>query len=104
MIKDQCDQQTSPTSEESENPSVSNGCQAHLNLNEWQIRKYRHAVNENKWYMSERLGRIVDWEEAEYDFLHNEYYGCAPKWRKEYCAGRCHHFTGCKLGQNFAKQ
>jgi len=104
MIRDQCDQQTSPTSEESEDPPVSNGCKAHLNLNEWQIRQYRHAVNENKWYMSERLGRVVDWEEAEHDFLHNEYYGCAPKWRKEYCAGRCHHFTGSKLGQNFAKQ
>ena len=54
--------------------------------------------------MSERFGRDVAWEEAEYDFLHNEYYGCAPKWRKEYCSGRCHHFTGCKLGQRFAKQ
>ena len=104
MFRNKSDQPAPPASEESGNLSDFNGCKAHLNLNEWQIRQYRHAVNENKWHMSERLGRAVAWEEAEHDFLHNEYYGCAPKWRKEYCAGRCHHFTGCKLGQHFAEQ
>jgi hypothetical protein len=104
MISDKFDQPTQPASEESVDPSISSDCKAHLNLTEWQVRQYRDAVNENKWYMSERLGRSVDWEEAEDDFLHNGYYGCAPKWRKEYCMSRCHHFTGCKLGQQFAKQ
>ncbi len=79
------------------------GCRAYYELNEWQIIQYRQAIDENKWYMGERLGRIVSWEEAEYDFLHNEYYGCAPKWRKEYCARRCPHFVDCELGQLFLK-
>ena len=79
-------------------------CQAHTKLNEWQIRQYRRAIDENKWYMSERTGRTISWEEAEHDFVHNEYYGCAPKWRKEYCASRCHHFSHCYLGQLFAKE
>jgi len=88
-------------------PDSSNGrksCQAHTKLNEWQIRQYRRAIDENKWYMSERTGRSVSWEEAEHDFVHNEYYGCAPKWRKEYCAVRCHHFYSCPLGQHFANE
>jgi len=79
------------------------GCRAFFNLNRWQIHQYRHAINENKWYMGERLGRAVTWEEAEYDFLHNEYYGCAPKWRKEYCANRCPHIIDCDLGKLFLK-
>ena len=103
MVRNNYNLHRSQASEELVDPSDSNECKAHRNLNAWQIRKYRHAVNENKWYMSERLGRAVAWEEAEHDFLHNEYYGCAPKWRKEYCAGRCHYFTGCKLGQRFTK-
>lgn len=79
-------------------------CQAHTKLNEWQIRQYRRAIDENKWYMSERTGRAVSWEEAEHDFLHNGYYGCAPKWRKEYCAHRCSFFSNCALGHLFTKQ
>jgi hypothetical protein len=79
-------------------------CRAHQEINEWQIRQYRKAIEENMWYMGEQLGRAVTWEEAEHDFLHNEYYGCAPKWRKTYCANRCHHFMDCILGQRFVKQ
>lgn len=59
------------------------------------------AVDENKWYMGERLQRHVDWEEAEKDFLVNGYYGCAPKWRKQFCAVRCSHFISCDLGKGF---
>lgn len=79
------------------------GCKAFRNLKNWQIDQYRMAVDENKWYMSERFGRHVDWEEAEEDFLHNGYYGCAPVWRKQYCGDRCEHFSGCDLGRNFCE-
>lgn len=88
-----------------DDPSDSNqpGCKAFNKLTHWQVDQYRIAVDENKWYMGERLGRHVEWEEAEYDFLHNGYYGCAPKWRKEYCARRCTHFATCGLGREFCK-
>ena len=80
------------------------GCRDHHQLNQWQIRQYRKAVDENKWYMGQRLGRAVEWDEAEYDFLHNGYYGCAPKWRKEYCTSRCDHYPECRLGKLFSNQ
>ncbi len=89
--------------EKSRNDSDKRGCKAFRNLKNWQIDQYRIAVDENKWYMSERSGRYVDWEEAEEDFLHNGYYGCAPLWRKQYCADRCDHFPDCELGKSFCK-
>ncbi|NLX26700.1 MAG: hypothetical protein GXY61_12220 [Lentisphaerae bacterium] len=79
-------------------------CLSHQKLNAWQIEQYRRAIDENMWYMGERLGRAVSWEEAEYDFLHNGYYGCAPKWRMEFCSHHCSHFPNCKLGQLFVRK
>jgi len=77
------------------------GCRAFKILLAWQLKRYRRAVEENKWFMSENTGRDVGWKEAEYDFLVNEYYGCAPKWRMEFCASKCNHFSDCSLGQHF---
>lgn len=76
-------------------------CRAFLKLKNWQVRKYRAAVEENKWYMGERLGREVAWEEAEKDFFFNDYYGCAREWRSEYCGNRCSFIDSCNLGQKF---
>jgi hypothetical protein len=104
MIRDNYDLKNSSLQDASPAQAAESGCRAHWKLNEWQVRQYRRAIDENKWYMGERLGRVVSWEEAEYDFLHNGYYGCAPKWRKEYCSMRCHHFSSCTLGQRFVKQ
>ena len=80
-----------------------NGCKSFKKLKDWQVDQYRMAVDENMWYMGERLGRPVDWEEAEEDFLHNGYYGCAPKWRKQYCKDKCTHFATCALGHHFTR-
>lgn len=105
MLKNQFDAHMPSSIDDSGNCSGKLGkCRSYWKLNEWQIRQYRHAIEENKWYMSEREGRAVGWDEAERDFMHNGYYGCAVKWRKEYCARRCGHFTECKLGQLFADQ
>lgn len=79
------------------------GCRSFSRLKDWQVDQYRMAVDENMWYMGERLGRRVEWEEAEEDFLQNGYYGCAPKWRRQYCQSKCNHFANCKLGQLFTK-
>ncbi len=73
-------------------------------MNEWQIHQYRAAIAENKWYMSERTGHPVSWKEAEKDFLHNQFYGCAPKWRAEFCAVHCSCSDTCNLSKNFCEQ
>ncbi len=103
MIRNNHNHQNEPQADESQGQSAGGACRSHGKLNEWQIRQYRRAVDENMWYMGERLGRPVSWEEAEYDFLHNGYYGCAPRWRKEYCAERCLHIDECSLGKLFLK-
>ncbi|QBG48053.1 hypothetical protein EGM51_11835 [Verrucomicrobia bacterium S94] len=80
------------------------GCRSFGQLKDWQIDRYRMAVDENMWYMGERLGRKVEWEEAEEDFLQNGYYGCAPKWRSQYCQSKCSYLANCKLGQLFTRK
>jgi len=104
MIKKACESSNPPLVAE-ENPSASQKkeCRAFHKLKDWQIRQYRSAVNENKWYMGERLGQYVEWKAAEQDFLQNEYYGCAPKWRNEFCSALCNHFSSCNLGQNLCR-
>ncbi|MDF7807536.1 hypothetical protein P4E94_08820 [Pontiellaceae bacterium B12219] len=96
-------QNKKPDAKEKQTGSDGLGCKAFQKLKDFQVDQYRMAVDENKWYMGERLNRMVDWEEAEEDFLHNGYYGCAPIWRKEYCADRCTHFATCGLGREFVK-
>ena len=94
--------ETLPRSPEEDQADLNKrGCPAFRTLKHWQADQYRIAVEENRWYLGERLGRHVDWEEAETDFLHNGYYGCAPKWRRHFCASKCTHFTSCDLGQYF---
>jgi hypothetical protein len=92
-----------PDTKEKQVGSDGLGCKAFQKLKDFQVDQYRIAVDENKWYMAERLNRFVDWEEAEEDFLHHGYYGCAPVWRKEYCASQCPHFATCSLGQHLVK-
>ena len=87
MHKETCSSSIlSHPAESDRKPSAHKACEAFKKLKAWQVRQYRIAVDENKWYMGERLGRKVAWQEAEQDFLQNEYYGCAPKWREEFCA------------------
>ena len=87
----------------SKNRSRTNACRAFRDLKDWQIRQYCAAVEENKWFMGERFGREVDWAEAERDFLENGYYGCAEKWRAEYCNVLCTHCADCSLAQRFSE-
>jgi hypothetical protein len=105
MVKNLCKTPESATSEEPEQTGSRNsGCRAFTKLKTWQVRQYRIAVDENKWYMGERLGRDIPWKDAERDFMLNEYYGCAPKWRKEFCTSLCNHFSNCNLGKKFIRK
>ena len=104
MIKATCTSSTLSGSTESEPiESEIKACVSFPKLKAWQVRQYRIAVDENKWFMGERLGRKVAWQEAEQDFLNNEYYGCAPKWREEFCSNLCSEFKSCNLGQHFCR-
>jgi hypothetical protein len=104
MLQDTCEDSKTDGQAGREGHPRTRGCASFKTLQTWQIRRYRRAVEENKWYLSEKTGRDVGWDEAEHDFLINEYYGCAPKWRKEYCASKCNHFTDCSLGQHFCRE
>lgn len=72
-------------------------CQGFLDLKNWQVEKYRQAVTENRWYMSQKKSRWVDWSEAELDFLEHGYYGCAETWRNQYCSHICPLKSNCLL-------
>ncbi len=56
---------------------------------EWQLRQYKRAVDEHKWYMSERLGYDVGWTAAEVSFVQNIVDGWAVdrvrEWRENTC-------------------
>lgn len=79
-----------------------NTCRGFVGLKQWQIAQYIAAVNENKWYLSEGVGRDVGWAVAEADFLNNGFYGCADRWRKHHCAHICKYSLICELAKHFA--
>jgi hypothetical protein len=101
MIEEICESPKASLKKEAQKSSKIKGCVAFSKLKAWQVRQYRIAVDENKWYMAERIGQDIAWKEAELDFLQNGYYGCAPKWRNEFCVDLCKHFSSCNLGKHF---
>lgn len=98
MISNLNTEPSSPNLEDDKSDFFHGTCRAFRKLKNWQIEQYRKAVDENKWYMNEKSDRFVDWSEAEADFIQNSYYGCAAKWRQEYCSQHCGYFSGCELG------
>ncbi|MBN2162662.1 MAG: hypothetical protein JXR25_10345 [Pontiellaceae bacterium] len=76
-------------------------CSGFRSLQEWQITQYCKAVDENKWYMSERRGSEVSWREAERDFMEHGYFGLARQWREQYCQTICRFGHHCRLGDKF---
>ncbi len=72
-------------------------CTNFQDLKHWQIERYQQAVSDNRWFMSQKLHRSIEWEEAEQDFIGQNLYGCAEKWRMEYCGKICQNKTNCLL-------
>ncbi len=79
-------------------------CSGFHDLTRWQVERYRQAVNENRWYMGQKYNRWIDWVEAEQDFLNQGYYGCAEKWRQEYCGEICPFKGDCLLAIQLVKE
>lgn len=71
-------------------------------LKSWQVERYRQAVNENRWYMSQKCNRCVGWQEAERDFCNQGYYGCAEEWRQQYCGKICANRDNCLMAVQFS--
>jgi hypothetical protein len=71
-------------------------------LKNWQIRKYRDAVDEHRQQLSRELGSFcISWEEAERDFGSNRVNGHAEQWRHQYCGSICPFRNSCLLAYQF---
>jgi len=68
-----------------------------------QERRLREAIDENKWYMSERAGYDVGYEAAEYDFAIHHLDRFAHEFRVEFCGARCPARWNCELGRRAAR-
>lgn len=79
-------------------------CAGFQKLKEWQIAQFRQAVDEDKWYMSEKEGHEVRWEVAEHDFVEHGCYGLALHWREEYCSHICEYSGSCLLAARFLSE
>lgn len=55
------------------------------------------AINDNKWYLSEREHKDVGWNAAEYDFLENHLKSWAAGFKVCYCNYVCPNREDCKM-------
>ena len=60
-------------------------------------RRLRQALDENKWYMSERQGRDVGEQTATQDFLQNHFDQFAADVRTRFCEHQCARQKNCPL-------
>lgn len=71
-------------------------------LKNWQIKKYRDAVDEHRMHLSRKLGSFcIDWAKAERDFSTNDLVGLADDWRHQYCGSICPFRNSCLLAYRF---
>jgi hypothetical protein len=59
--------------------------------------RLRKAIEENKWYMSERIGHDVGEQRATEDFLKNHFDPFAREMRASFCEHRCTKQKNCPL-------
>jgi hypothetical protein len=58
-------------------------------LKEWQYKKLLEHIAVNQYYLGERLGHFVDWNEAEHDFFECHVINVAHDLRLEFCNTIC---------------
>lgn len=79
-------------------------CINHKELTDWQYDRLLGHIRDNQYFLGEKLGRYVDWTDAEHDFF--EYY-CADVCkllRFEYCGHICKFFNTCELGHKLLSE
>jgi len=60
-------------------------------------RRFQQALEENKWYLSERTGRDVGEQTATQDFLQNHFDRFAEEVRARFCEHECARQKDCPL-------
>lgn len=73
-------------------------CERFKELMDWQAARMKEAIDEAKWYLSERAGRDVGSHAAAKDFDKRHLFRCAADWREHYCGAICEHRHDCDLG------
>lgn len=68
-----------------------------------QERRLREAIDENKWYLSERAGYDVGYAAAEMDFAIHHLDRFAHEFRVEFCGTRCSARWECALARRAAR-
>jgi hypothetical protein len=79
-------------------------CKNMQGLKVWTHDQAKRAIDENKWYLSERQHYDVGFSEAERDFLDNYCSECGARWRVKYCQDICEFFVDCELGKKMVKR
>ncbi len=72
-------------------------CVVYREYMEAQIARLRRAIDENKWYLSERAGRDVGLAAAKADFWERHGERWAREFRLAYCGGECRRREECPL-------
>ena len=62
--------------------------------------RLRAALEENKWYLSQRAGHDVGATIAEWDFIDHHLEAFADRFRAAFC-GRCSHSDECVVCERF---
>ena len=70
-------------------------------LIDFQIIKYRQAVDEHRIDLSKAEGRCMAWQEAEQDFSKQDRSVMSDKARVEYCGLVCPHSKNCLTALHF---
>ena len=79
-------------------------CKGLKKFNEWTANCFKSAVDEHKWYLSEKEFQDVGLRKAEMDFLRRHVEHCAAGWRVEYCSAICEQREDCELGKKFIER
>ena len=62
---------------------------------------YQHALEQHKYYMSQKVGHDVGWDVATADFNTNYMMGFAVGFRIAYCGLVCPRRCLCAIGQTY---
>ena len=80
--------------------SSMSSCRFYREYTDEQGQRLIDAVNEEKWYMSEREGRDVGFETAMQRFIDRHLDHFANDFRIQFCHQKCPMRTGCELSRN----
>ena len=69
---------------------------------QYQSKQLQRAINEHKWYLSERAHHDVGFEEAKRNFEQVYFQGFAAGFRVSYCGLVCPNRNFCIIGKRYA--